>query len=124
DIDTLIERIYFGRGVPMAIPAAVPGLPGVPDLKPRSYDPAEARRLASAAGFEGLEFPIYTYESGAQAGNPDVTQAVSTYLNAAGFKTQGSTIEYATFFDNLRGGTWAGTGALSVQVTGARASES
>lgn len=124
DIQTLIDRIYFGRGVPMAIAAAVPGLPGVPDLEPRAYDPAEARRLASAAGYEGLEFPIYTYESGAQAGSPDVAQAVSTYLNAAGFKTQASTIEYATFFDNLRGGTWAGQGALSVQVTGARASES
>src|SRR5690606_32513873 len=34
DIDQLIERIYFGRGVPVAVPAAVPGLPGVPDLQP------------------------------------------------------------------------------------------
>lgn len=124
DVDTMIERIFFKRGIRVAIPAAVPGLPGVPDLTPRAYDPKRARELISAAGHEGMEFPIYTYESGAQAGNPDSAQAVSTYLNAVGFKTQANQLEYASLFENLRGKTWAGTGALSVQVVAARAAES
>lgn len=124
DIQQLIDRIYFGRGVAVGVPAAVPGLPGVPDLAPRTFDPAEAQKLIAAAGAEGLEFPIYTYQSGAQAGSDDVAQALATYLNAVGFKTQATLVEYATFFENIRGGAWAGEGALSLQVVGARASES
>lgn len=124
DIGSMIEKIYFDRAVAVSVPGAVPGLPGVPDLPVRAYDPAKAKSLIAAAGYDGLEFDIVTYNSGAQGGNPDCAAAVSTNLNAVGFKSQAKPVEYASFFENRKGGTWAGTGTLSVQVVGGRASES
>ncbi|MCA9824090.1 MAG: ABC transporter substrate-binding protein [Dehalococcoidia bacterium] len=124
DIDTIIEKIYFEHAVPVAVPSAVAGLPGVPDLLPRVYDPAKAKALIDQAGHADLEFSIYSYTSGAQAGNTETADAVSTYLNAVGFKTQSRPVEYAAFFDSVRGNAWSGTGALSVQVLGGRAQES
>jgi peptide/nickel transport system substrate-binding protein len=124
DRDTIIDRLYFGKAVAADVPGAVRGLPGVPNLTPRNYDPEKARQLIAAAGHEGAEFPFYTYESGAQAGTIDTAQAVATYLQALGLKTQVQPIEQVAFFENLRGKTWAGQNAITAQVYGGRAAES
>jgi peptide/nickel transport system substrate-binding protein len=123
DLPTIIKKLYFGHGVPVAVPWAVPGLPGVPDLKPRPYDPAKAKALISQAGHDGLKFDIYTYDSGAMGGNSDTAEAVSTYLNAVGFQCQPKKMEIGAFFTSYRDKSWAGSNALTVSVVAGRAGE-
>lgn len=123
DLDAIVKKIYFGHAVPVAVPWAVPGLPGVPDLKPRAYDPAKAKSLISQAGHEGLKFNLYTYDSGAMGGNSDVAEAVATYLNAVGFECQPQKMEIAAFFQEYRSKSWSGSGALTVSVVAGRAAE-
>lgn len=123
DLDAINDKLYFGHATPVAVPWAVPGLPGVPDLKPRKYDPQRAKALIGEAGHNGLGFDLYTYDSGAMGGNSDTAEAVATYLNAVGFKVQVRKMEIAAFFAAYRGGDWAGKAALTVSVVGGRAAE-
>ncbi len=126
DQKQLIEKIYFKKGVPVAIPWAVPGIPGIDNtLKPYEYNPQKAKELLSAAGFpNGFEIQIYTYNSGAMPGNVDCAQAIGGYLEKIGIKNTVNPMEYASFLENQRAKKWAGTGALMVVVQGGRAGES
>jgi peptide/nickel transport system substrate-binding protein len=126
DQKQLVEKIYFNKAVAVAVPWAVPGIPGIdPALKPYAYDPQKARQLLAAAGHpNGLEIEIFTYASAAMAGNPECAQAVGGYLESVGIRNKVNPIEYATFLENQRAKRWAGTGALMVVVQGGRAGES
>lgn len=126
DQKQLVEKIYFNKAVPVAVPWAVPGIPGIdPSLKPYEYDPQKAKQLLAAAGHaDGFEIEIYTYASAAMAGNPDCAQAIGGYLDKVGIRNTVNPIEYATFLENQRAKRWAGTGALMVVVQGGRAGES
>ena len=123
DLQAIIKKLYFGHAVAVAVPWAVPGLPGVPKLDPRPYDPQKAKALIDQAGHNGLKFDLYTYDSGAMAGNSDVAEAISTYLNAVGFQVQLKKMEISAFFNDYRAKTWQGTGALTVSVVAGRAAE-
>lgn len=126
DQKQLVDKIYFGKAVPVAVPFAVPGIPGIdPSLKPYAYDVKKAKDLMAAAGFSnGFEIQIYTYNSGAMAGNVDCAQAIGGYLEKIGIKNTVTPMEYATFLENQRAKKWAGSGALMVAVQGGRAGES
>ena len=123
DLQAIIKKLYFGHAVPVAVPWAVPGLPGVPKLEPRAYDPQKAKALIEQAGHTGLKFDLYTYDSGAMGGNSDTAEAIATYLNAVGFQVQLKKMEIAAFFVDYRAKNWAGTGALTVSVVAGRAAE-
>ena len=125
DLKTIADKIYFGKAQPVAVPWAVPGIPGIdPTLKPYSYDVAEAKKLLAAAGQSQIKAVIYTYDSAAIGGNLDVTQAVSGYLNAVGIQNTVQPLEYATYLAKQRAGAWSGQGALAVPVQAGRAGES
>lgn len=126
DQKQIVEKIYFKKAVPVAVPFAVPGIPGIdPSLKPYEYDVNKAKQLLAAAGHpNGFEIQIYTYNSAAMPGNVDVAQAVGGYLDKIGIKNTVNPIEYASFLENQRAKRWAGTGALMVVVQGGRAGES
>ena len=126
DQKQLVEKIYFNKAVPVAVPWAVPGIPGIDQsLKPYAYDPQKAKQLMAAAGHpNGFEVEIFTYASAAMAGNPDCAQAIGGYLEHVGIRNKVNPIEYATFLENQRAKKWAGTGALMVVVQGGRAGES
>jgi peptide/nickel transport system substrate-binding protein len=126
DLNQIVEKIYFKKAVAVAIPWAVPGIPGTDaSLKPYPYDPKKAKDLMAAAGHgDGFEIQIYTYDSAAISGNVDVAQAVGGYLEKVGIKNTVNPVEYATYLANQRAKKWAGSGALMVSVQGGRGGES
>lgn len=125
DLKTIADKIYFGKALPVAVPWAVPDIPGIdPTLKPYSYDVAEAKKLLAAAGQSQIKTVIYTYDSAAIGGNLDVAQAMGGYLNAVGIQNTVQPLEYATFLAKQRAKEWSGQGALAVSVQGGRGGES
>ncbi len=66
-----------------------------PTLSPYGYDSEEARRLLRAEGCEGFRFDAYGYDFASGPGMADMTDAIVTYLVAAGIDARFTPIDWA-----------------------------
>lgn len=68
-----------------------------PSLKPYPYDPAEAKRILKEIGYDGKPVKIWSAPLASSPETPEIMELVHGYLNAAGFKTEFTPIEYGAF---------------------------
>ena len=73
-----------------------------PTLTPYSYDPEEARRLLAEEGCAGFRFDAYAYDFPAGPEMADMTDAIVTYLVAAGIDVRFTPIDWAANSQKVR----------------------
>ncbi len=96
----IVSTLYAGAGEVAPFTPSVPGYSlGAPkDLKPSTYDPAEAKRLLQQAGYpNGFDMTFYATPLTACPNEQQIGQAIASYWERIGVKTQVRPIEYAVF---------------------------
>ncbi len=73
-----------------------------PTLTPYGYDPDEAKRLLKEEGCAGFRFDAYAYDFAAGPEMADMTDAIVTYLVAAGIDARYTPINWAANSQKLR----------------------
>jgi peptide/nickel transport system substrate-binding protein len=68
-----------------------------PSLKPYPYDAAEAQKILKEIGYDGKPVKIWSAPLPTSPETPEIMELVQGYLNAAGFKTELTPIEYGAF---------------------------
>ncbi len=72
-----------------------------PTLPPYPYDPAEARRILKTIGYDGKPVKLWSAPLAPSPETPEIMELVQGYLNAAGFKTELTPIEWGAFRPRL-----------------------
>lgn len=102
-----VDRLSIARdllqGVPDVTEAVAEGELGYdPDIALREYDPAKSRALLAEAGYpNGVDVPLYVW-GGGMAGLRETAEAVSIYLQQAGFNLSVETLEPSKFLETVR----------------------
>ena len=103
DRQTLIDKLYYGTGVP-AKGILAPGLAGYnPDLPGFPYDPEKAKALLAEAGFpNGFEMTVYqTVDSPSTL---KINEALQAMLGEVGIKVTIEQLDDAAYFGTRREG--------------------
>ena len=72
-----------------------------PTLPLYPYDPAEARRILREVKYDGKPVKVWSAPLSSSPETPEIMELVQGYLNAAGFKTELTPIEYGAFRPRL-----------------------
>jgi peptide/nickel transport system substrate-binding protein len=99
DMKSIVKRL-FPEGTGVQIPTAIwtevalgydPALPLYP------YSPDEAKRILKEIGYDGRPVKIWSAPLAHSPETPEIMELVQGYLNAAGFKTELTPIEFGAF---------------------------
>lgn len=103
DRQTLIDKLYYGTGIP-AKGIMAPGLAGYnPDLPGFSYDPAKAKALLKEAGYpNGFEMTLFQTVN--SPSTLKINEAIQAMLAEVGIKAEIKQLDDATFFGTRREG--------------------
>jgi peptide/nickel transport system substrate-binding protein len=72
-----------------------------PTLPLYPYDPAEARRILKEIGYDAKPVKVWSAPLATSPETPEIMELVQGYLNAAGFKTELTPMEYGAFRPRL-----------------------
>jgi peptide/nickel transport system substrate-binding protein len=127
DVDTIIDALFDGNGVPAAGYVASSEL-GYGNVDPFGYDPDKARELLAEAGYpDGFEMDMACPE-GAYTNFEEVCEAVTGYLGEVGITVNLDIMESGQFWEleaakelpPLFGDSWStGSGEALRRLTGA-----
>jgi len=93
DIDSIIEKVISGYGVKLGLPFPSSHFGYDPEVKPHPYDPAEARKLLTEAGYpDGFDFTLHTPSM-----RKEIAEAVVGYLRKVGIRASVRVHEFGTF---------------------------
>lgn len=99
----ILDYILKGKGNPFAVHEFMPGGTFTnPAWKPYPYDPKEAKRLLTEAGYpNGFEKPItmYLYTFSGREEQLDIGEAISQYWERIGLKVKRQRIEFESWKD-------------------------
>jgi peptide/nickel transport system substrate-binding protein len=100
--DAIINDLLLG--IPGRRAALAPWEVGYdPDLKPYEYNPENAKKLLAEAGYaDGFDLTLYYLITGTVPMMDQVAEAVASYFNAVGIKTQLRGMDSAAFSANRR----------------------
>jgi len=103
DRQTLIDKLYYGTGIP-AKGILAPGLAGYnPDLPGFPYDPEKAKALLAEAGFpDGFEMTIYQTVN--SPSTLKINEAIQAMLAQVGIKAEIKQLDDAAFFGTRKEG--------------------
>ena len=99
DMKTIVKRLFpegTGGQIPTAIWTEI-ALGYDPALPLYSYDAAEARRILKDIGYDGKPVKIWVAPLAPSPETPEIMELVQGYLEAAGFKTELTPIEFGAF---------------------------
>jgi peptide/nickel transport system substrate-binding protein len=101
DVDSIIKNILGGYGNKLNGQVLSKEYQGYnPNLKPYPYDPAKAKELMKAAGFENYEFSLMASQ-GRYLRGKEVAEVVGHQLNAAGIKNKVQIMEWGGFLTKM-----------------------
>lgn len=103
DRQTLIDKLYYGTGVP-AKGILAPGLAGYnPDLPGFAYDPAKAKALLKEAGYpDGFQMTLFQTVN--SPSTLRINEAIQAMLAEVGIKAEITQLDDAAFFGTRREG--------------------
>jgi peptide/nickel transport system substrate-binding protein len=99
DMKSLVKRVFpenTGVQIPTSIWTEV-ALGYDPTLPLYPYDPAEARRILRELRYDGRPVKLWSAPLAHSPETPEIMELVQGYLNAAGFKTELTPIEFGAF---------------------------
>ena len=105
DMDAIVEALfapgtYERSATPFWTKSAVVGY--VPDIDPYSYDPAEARRLVEASGYDGRPLMLWSFVQTVWCPVcPDILELAQGYWSEVGIKTEITPTDWTGFRPNL-----------------------
>jgi peptide/nickel transport system substrate-binding protein len=99
DMKSIVKRLFpEGTGTQMATAIWTEIALGYdPTLPLYPFDPAEARRILKEIGYDGKPVKLWSAPLPVTPETPEIVELVQGYLNAAGFKTELTPIEFGAF---------------------------
>ncbi len=100
DKKAILDALFAGAGDVSGLAPSVPGITiGAPKgLAPTPYDPAEAKRLLAQAGYpNGFEITFYSTPTPACSNVQPLVEAIASYWEKIGVKSNIRPIEFAVF---------------------------
>lgn len=121
DKKELIKYVFGGDGVSTGAWPITKGSPGWIDLPPYPYNPDEAKRLLSEAGYpNGFELDVWSYAHKLYPDGPLFMEAVASYYDKIGIKTRIVKSDYPGFRAKCIDDTFPHLANVAHQLSGVR----